>query len=122
MQRVTLTGRESWANTNIDDLLSSLRREKRGIECLILARKGKAPSLERVLSVSDFDIQTRGNKYWVWYRVSQKKCNRFLGYESLEQFFQIADVGAEDRYLTVLKEEWRVPDSQMVRRILLDLR
>jgi len=72
MQRVTQTGGESWADTSIDDLLSSLRSEKMASEYLILSSKKKATLIEGALSDSDFDIQKTENKYWTWYRVSKK--------------------------------------------------
>jgi hypothetical protein len=72
MQRVTQTGRESWADTSIDDLLSSLRSEKMASEYMILSSKKKAPRIENALSDPDLDIQKTENKHWIWYRVSKK--------------------------------------------------
>ena len=73
MQRVTITGRESWADTSIDDLLSSLINEKTAAEYLILSSVKKASLIERVLSDSDIEVQKTGNKHWVWFRVTQKE-------------------------------------------------
>jgi hypothetical protein len=73
MQRVTITGQESWADTSIDDLLSSLYSEKTAAEYLILSSVKKAPLIERVLSGSDIEVQKTGNKHWVWFRVTQKE-------------------------------------------------
>ena len=76
MQRVTQTGRESWADTSIDDLLSSLRSEKMDAEYLILSSRKKAPRIENALSDHDLDVQKTENKHWIWYRVSKKANNR----------------------------------------------
>jgi hypothetical protein len=73
MQRVTLTGKESWADANIDDLISSLRSEESNAEYLILSSTKKAPLIERAFSDSNLDIQKTENKYWIWFRVTQKE-------------------------------------------------
>jgi 4-amino-4-deoxy-L-arabinose transferase len=72
MQRVTLTGNESWADTSIDDLLTSLQGEKMVEEYLILASKKKAPLLKKAMSDYDLDIKTTESKHWTWFRVTQK--------------------------------------------------
>ncbi|OPY67419.1 MAG: Undecaprenyl phosphate-alpha-4-amino-4-deoxy-L-arabinose arabinosyl transferase [Syntrophorhabdus sp. PtaU1.Bin002] len=73
MQRVTLSGRESWANTGIDDLLSSLSSNENATECAILSRNKKKSLLEKALSGRELDVRTTGNKYWTWYLISQKQ-------------------------------------------------
>jgi 4-amino-4-deoxy-L-arabinose transferase len=72
MQRVTLTGQESWADAGIDNLLSSLRSAKITTEYLILANKKKSPRIESALSDPDLDVQKTEDKHWIWYRVTQK--------------------------------------------------
>ena len=72
MQRVTQTGRESWADTSIYGLLSSLRSEKMATEYLILSSRKKAPRIENALSDPDLDVQKTEDKHWIWYRVSKK--------------------------------------------------
>lgn len=73
MQRVTITGQEPWADTSIDDLLSSLRSENSTAEYLILSSARKAPLIERALSDSGLDVQKTASKHWVWFRLSQKE-------------------------------------------------
>jgi len=73
MQRVTITGQEPWADTSIDDLLSSLRSENSTAEYLILSSVRKAPLIERALSDSDLDVQKTASKHWVWFRLTQKE-------------------------------------------------
>ena len=72
MERVTPTGRESWADTSVEDLLSSMQGDTVSKEYLILASRKKAPLLEGALSDSDLDIQKTESKYWTWYTISQK--------------------------------------------------
>lgn len=61
MQQVTLTGIEAWADTSIDDLVSSLRNENTPVEYLILSSRKKASLVEHVLTDTDFDIQKTEN-------------------------------------------------------------
>lgn len=75
MQRLTLTGQESWADISVEDLLSSLNGEKIAKEYMILASKKKVLRIQRALSDTDLDVQTTENKYWIWYTISQKNNN-----------------------------------------------
>jgi hypothetical protein len=70
MQRVTLKGREPWADASIADLLSSLRREKTDLDYLILSSTQKAPYIEVALAAEDLEVKKTGNKNWVWFRVT----------------------------------------------------
>jgi 4-amino-4-deoxy-L-arabinose transferase len=70
MQRVTLKGREPWADASIDDLLSSLRSEKTDLDYLILSSTQKAPYIEVALAAEDLEVKKTGNKNWVWFRVT----------------------------------------------------
>ena len=72
MQRVTPTGRELWADISVEDLLSSLQSEKVSKKYLILSSRKRAYLIEGTLSDSGFDVQKTENKYWIWYKVSQK--------------------------------------------------
>jgi 4-amino-4-deoxy-L-arabinose transferase len=72
MQRVTSTGRELWADIGVEDLLSTLQGEKISKKYLVLSSRKKAPFIEDILSDSGFDVQKTENKYWVWYKISQK--------------------------------------------------
>jgi 4-amino-4-deoxy-L-arabinose transferase len=71
MQRVTPTGRESWADTSTDDLLSSLQSEKMAAEYLLLSSQKKAFLIEGALSHPGLNVQKTENKYWIWFRVTQ---------------------------------------------------
>ena len=72
MQRVTPTGRELWADISVEDLLSSLQSEKVSKKYFILSSRKRASLIEGTLSDSGFDVQKTENKYWIWYKVSQK--------------------------------------------------
>jgi len=73
MQRVTRTGQESWADSSIDELLTSLRSQNASGEYLILSSIKKAPLVERKLSDPDLEVQKIGNNHWVWFKITKKE-------------------------------------------------
>lgn len=72
MQRVTIKGKEPWADASIADLLSSLDGERMDVEYLVLSSTQRAPFFERALTSPHMDVQKRGNSQWVWFRITKK--------------------------------------------------